>query len=77
MAAGGEDLSHAGGPEAFAGAFQRGAKTRAARADHDDIERMLGNGISGHLFVTRIFVSPFDKLRVRDFLSPHAELVEA
>ena len=49
MAAGGEDLGHASGPEALGGTLQRRAKTRAARADDDDIERMLGDGISSHI----------------------------
>ena len=47
----GKHLRHARGLQTACGAFQRGAQARAARADNDDIERVIDNRISGHLYL--------------------------
>ncbi len=52
VAARGKHFGDAGGAKPVRGAFERGAKARAAGADDDDIERMIGNRISGHVIST-------------------------
>src|SRR6185295_2218271 len=44
-----EDFGYAGGLEAGSSTFERSAQTRAARADDNDIECVIDNGIRVHL----------------------------
>ena len=54
VAAGGEELGHAGGGEPLGGDTERRPQARAARADHDDVVLVLDDGIGRrHRFSSR------------------------